>query len=156
MVTDPTASPDRQPEAPPLTVWYDGACPLCRREIGLYRGLPSGTPICFADVSDAAQPLPPGRTREQMLARFHVRDRDGHMLSGAQAFLALWAALPGWRWLALAGRVPGMPWMMERCYRLFLRGRPWMQRWAAHLDKPRTEAAATRCIPSATPSKEES
>jgi predicted DCC family thiol-disulfide oxidoreductase YuxK len=157
MVTDPTASPDRKPEAPPLTVWYDGACPLCRREIGLYRGLPSSTPICFADVSGAAQPLPPGRTREQMLARFHVRGRDGQMLSGAQAFLALWAALPGWRWLALAGRVPGMPWVMERSYRLFLRGRPWMQRWAKRLDKPQADAPAARGNPSPTsPSKEES
>lgn len=23
----------------PLTVLYDGACPLCRREISIYRGL---------------------------------------------------------------------------------------------------------------------
>ena len=43
---------------PELTVLYDGACPLCRREIRLYRGLPSRTPVCFADVSDLAQPLP--------------------------------------------------------------------------------------------------
>ena len=27
------------PEPSQLTVLYDGACPLCRREIGIYRGL---------------------------------------------------------------------------------------------------------------------
>ena len=96
-------APEPGKASPPLTVLYDGACPLCRREIGIYRGLKplrSDSPVCFADVSDAALPLPPGTTREQLLARFHVRGRDGELLSGARAFLALWAALPGWRWLA--------------------------------------------------------
>ncbi len=123
-------------EAPTLTVLYDGACPLCRREIGIYRGLQPISPVCFADVNDAALPLPPGTTRQQLLARFHVRGRDGGLLSGAQAFLALWAALPGWRWLALAGRLPGAAWSMERTYRLFLRWRPTLQRWASRLEQP--------------------
>jgi len=116
-------APEPGKASPPLTVLYDGACPLCRREIGIYRGLKplrSDSPVCFADVSDAALPLPPGTTREQLLARFHVRGRDGELLSGARAFLALWAALPGWRWLAWAGRLPGAAWTMERTYRLFL------------------------------------
>jgi predicted DCC family thiol-disulfide oxidoreductase YuxK len=132
MVTDPAAP------APPLTVLYDGACPLCRREIGLYRRLRplrADAPVCFADLSDAALPLPPGTTREQLLARFHVRSRDGRLLSGARAFLALWAALPGWRWLALAGRLPGAPGALEFGYRLFLRGRPALQRWASRLER---------------------
>jgi predicted DCC family thiol-disulfide oxidoreductase YuxK len=123
-------------EAPPLTVLYDGACPLCRREIGLYQGMRSNAPLCFADVSDTAQSLPPGTTRVQLLARFHVRRPDGQLLSGAEAFLALWATLPGWRWLAVAGRWPGALWVMERCYRGFLKVRPLMQRWAARLDRP--------------------
>lgn len=130
---------ERSKDSPPLTVLYDGACPLCRREIDVYRGLRplrSDTPVCFADVSDAALPLPPGTTREQLLARFHVRSHDGQLLSGAQAFLALWAALPGWRWLAWAGRLPGAAWAMERLYRFFLRWRPTLQRWAARLDRP--------------------
>jgi predicted DCC family thiol-disulfide oxidoreductase YuxK len=116
------------PTSPALTVLYDGACPLCRREIGVYRNLRSETSVCFADVSDASVSLPAGTTRQQLLARFHVQRQDGVLLSGAQAFLALWAALPGWRWLALAGRVPGVAWLMERAYRLFLRGRPALQR----------------------------
>jgi predicted DCC family thiol-disulfide oxidoreductase YuxK len=123
--------------APALTVLYDGACPLCRREIGVYRDLQPlqpGSPVCFADVSNTALTLPTGTTREQLLARFHVQGPDGQLISGAQAFLALWAALPGWRWLALAGRLPGAGWVMERMYRVFLRFRPTLQRWAARLD----------------------
>jgi predicted DCC family thiol-disulfide oxidoreductase YuxK len=138
-------------QALPLTVLYDGACPLCRREIGVYRGLQPvhpDAPVCFADVSDAAESLPsalpPGTTREQLLARFHVRGRDGALLSGAQAFLALWAALPGWRWLALAGRLPGAPWLMERGYRFFLRCRPRLQRWAVRLERPAPERPSHR------------
>ena len=122
-------------ETPPLTVLYDGACPLCRREIGIYRKLEPRTPLCFADVSDAAAPLPPGSTREQLLARFHVRRHDGELLSGARAFLALWAVLPGWRWLARAGRLPGVAWAMERAYGFFLRWRPALQRWVSRLDR---------------------
>jgi len=129
-------APDSYATAPKLTVLYDGACPLCRREIGVYRGLQSSTPVCFADVRDSALSLPSGTTREQLLARFHVLDNDGRLLSGAQAFLALWAALPGWRWLARVGRVPGVAWAMELGYRVFLRVRPMLQRWASRLDRP--------------------
>ena len=115
-------------ESASLTVLYDGACPLCRAEIGVYRGLPSDTPLCFADVSTQGQALPAGLSREQLLARFHVQHADGRVESGARAFLALWATLPGWRWLARLGRLPGMPTLMEGLYRLFLVFRPALQR----------------------------
>jgi predicted DCC family thiol-disulfide oxidoreductase YuxK len=129
-------APEPAAAAAPFTVLYDGACPLCRREIAIYRGLQPDTPVCFADVSDPASPLPADATREQLLARFHVRASDGRLLSGAQAFLALWAVMPGWRWLAWAGRLPGAAWLMERAYRLFLRVRPMLQRWAFRLERP--------------------
>jgi predicted DCC family thiol-disulfide oxidoreductase YuxK len=112
-----------------LSVLYDGACPLCRREIALYRGLRSEHRVRFVDVS-VESALPPGTTREQLLARFHVQRADGTLVSGAAAFLTLWAQLPGWRWLARAGRLPGMPWLMERAYLGFLRWRPTLQQWA--------------------------
>ena len=124
---------------PALTVLYDGACPLCRREISVYRDLKSLDPdaaVCYADISDAAVPLPPGTTRAQLLARFHVQRPDGQLLSGAQAFLALWTALPGWRWLARIGRVPGAVWLMERMYVFFLQWRPALQRWVRRLEPP--------------------
>lgn len=130
-MVNPAPVPLPMPAEPAsLTVLYDGACPLCRAEIGVYRGLSSDTPLCFADVSAQGQALPEGLSREQLLARFHVQHADGRVESGARAFLALWATLPGWRWLARLGRVPGMPSVMEAAYRAFLVFRPALQRLA--------------------------
>lgn len=128
--TDPCSAPPPTVQGPALTVLYDGSCPLCRREIGLYRNLPARTPLVFEDVSQPGCELPSGRTRSELLARFHVRSADGHLLSGAEAFLALWHTLPGWHWLARLGRLPGMPALLELAYRGFLRLRPRLQGWA--------------------------
>jgi ubiquinone biosynthesis monooxygenase Coq7 len=120
-------------------VLYDGACPLCRREIGVYQGLAAAQPACglrFVDVSDDAVALPPDTPRSALLARFHVRHADGSLSSGARAFTALWARLPRWRWLALLARVPGVTPLMEAGYRGFLHLRPGMQRLAQAFEPP--------------------
>ena len=71
-----------------------------------------------------------------------MRQADDCLLDGAPAFLAMWALLPGWRWLARAGRLPGVSWLMEQAYRGFLHLRPMLQRWASRLDRARTGGAA--------------
>jgi demethoxyubiquinone hydroxylase (CLK1/Coq7/Cat5 family) len=119
----PTAPADA-----PLTVFFDGSCPLCRREIAVYRGLNAARPVCFADVGDPALLPPPGITQEALKSRFHVRQADGRTVSGARAFLALWAVLPGWRWLARIGSLPGVTPLLEWGYQGFLRVRPAVQR----------------------------
>lgn len=119
-----------------LTVLYDGACPLCRREIAVYRGLPANQPLTFVDVSNPAVALPPGTDRARLLARFHVLRADGSVADGARGFVALWAALPGWRWMARLAALPGVTPLMELGYRAFLHGRPTMQRVAAAFEPP--------------------
>ena len=119
-----------------LTVLYDGACPLCRREIALYRGLQASQPLAFVDVSHAGSALPAGTQRAELLARFHVQRPDGTLADGARGFVALWAVLPGWRWLARGAALPGVTPLMELAYRGFLRLRPLMQRAAAAFEPP--------------------
>lgn len=78
-----------------VTVYYDGACPVCRREIGFYQKR-TGAEVSYCDVAVEACPAP-DLTREEALKRFHVRLGDGELVSGAAAFLALWRETPGFR-----------------------------------------------------------
>jgi len=119
-----------------LTVLYDGACPLCRREIGVYQGLTPRQPLAWCDVSDPTATLPGSATREAYLARFHVLRGGTEVLSGARAFVALWSALPGWRWLARAAALPGVTPLLEIAYVAFLRWRPALQRLARDFEPP--------------------
>jgi predicted DCC family thiol-disulfide oxidoreductase YuxK len=111
-----------------LTVYHDGSCPLCAREIALYRRAEGAERLVFVDVSrlDAA----PGDDldRESAMRRFHVRDAEGRLVSGGRAFAALWLTLPGWRWLgrAFSGRLGGAA--LDLAYRAFLPVRPLVQK----------------------------
>jgi predicted DCC family thiol-disulfide oxidoreductase YuxK len=109
-----------------LTVYYDGSCPLCRREIALYRDCRGAQTIAFVDVSEPGVVPGPDLDRDAALARFHVRDGDGRLRSGAAGFAALWERLPAWRFLARLAAVPFVLPAMEAFYRLFLRVRPFM------------------------------
>lgn len=129
---DPTKTNDT------LTVLYDGDCPLCRREIAHVKGLAerrSDSALCFVDISrNAGSASAYAADRAMLLARFHVQRADGSRLDGAAAFVAMWRRLPGWRWLALLARLPGMLMLLELAYRGFLKVRPLMQVIVRRLD----------------------
>lgn len=115
-----------------VTVWYDGDCPLCRREISGLRRLDRAGRIEFLDVAGAAPiscPLDPA----ELLARFHVRE-GGQLLSGAAAFAAMWRVIPALRPLGLLARNRLVLAGLERAYVLFLRFRPRLQRFVLRLE----------------------
>jgi predicted DCC family thiol-disulfide oxidoreductase YuxK len=117
-----------QPAADPsLTVYYDGACPLCRAEIAHYRGQRGAAALHFVDVA-AGGACGADLTPAQALARFHVRDANGRLASGAAGFVAIWQRLPGWRWAARLAALPGVTPLLEAGYRAFLPLRPALSR----------------------------
>jgi predicted DCC family thiol-disulfide oxidoreductase YuxK len=98
---------DSTTTAPAATVYYDGACPICSREIAQYQKAAGAERLAFVDVSGSCdQPLGPGLTRDAALARMHVRRADGVLVSGAAAFAELWRQLPRLAW---AGRLASSP-----------------------------------------------
>jgi predicted DCC family thiol-disulfide oxidoreductase YuxK len=111
-----------------LTVWYDGACPLCIREIALMRRLDKQQRIAFADVAEPSTNCPIDRSL--MLARFHATTEQGETLSGAAAFAAMWREIPPLRPLGLMAQNRVVLALLERAYTLFLKVRPLLQRLA--------------------------
>ena len=118
------------PSMSKVVVWFDGGCPLCRREIALMRRLDRARRVEFRDVSPegAACPLPRG----ELLAQLHASE-DGRMLSGAAAFAAMWRAIPVLRPLGLLARWRPALIALQHLYAAFLRVRPTLQRVARAL-----------------------
>lgn len=95
------------------TVIYNGACPVCSREIAVYRARAEG-PVCFLDLNDTDL-AGFGLTRDDAARRLHVVE-GGKLLVGVDAFRALWRATPGFRWLARFVGLPGVRQMASAVY----------------------------------------
>ncbi|MEM1105463.1 MAG: DUF393 domain-containing protein [Pseudomonadota bacterium] len=112
-----------------LTVWFDGACPLCVREISFMRRLDKRERIDFVDVSAGSGGSCP-IDRQTLLARFHAQETGRPIVSGAAAFAAMWRAIPVLAPLGHLAKLPPVLWTLERLYRVFLHARPFLQRRA--------------------------
>lgn len=72
------------------TLFYDGHCPLCRREIRLLRRLQQGG-LAFTDIhrlptTDTSLPA-----ADALLRRLHLRDSAGHWHRGLEATVRAWS-----------------------------------------------------------------
>lgn len=117
-----TLQTDRQLERP--AVFYDGNCPLCRREIAHYRRIDRSGQICWIDAAADHEALARhGLSLEQAMAELHVLDKTGAWRRGLDAFITIWVHLPPYRWLARLASLPGLKQLLAAAYRLFARWR---------------------------------
>lgn len=131
-MSDTSTTPfDCTSETSRVTVFFDGGCPLCTREIDFYRKRAGAEAVSWVDVSAVeGETVAPGLTRDAAMARFHVRRGDGALLSGGAAFAELWRALPGFRLIGRIAAIRPLPPLLEFAYRAFLPVRPYLQRLA--------------------------
>ena len=115
----------------PLTLYFDGACPLCAREINHLRRHANPARLALVDISAASfqtpVDLPAGANLQQ---RLHARFADGQWLSGPEATLWSWRAAGLGRWVAPLA----WPWLRgvwQALYRLFSIARPYLG-WLPH------------------------
>lgn len=122
-MTAATTHPRPAPAPHDLEVWYDGACPLCAREVAFLRRLDRDGRIRFTDLAapgfDAAAT---GIAWADLMDRIHARLADGTIVEGVEVFRRLYAAV-GYGWLVAPTRLPGVRQLLDLAYRTFARNR---------------------------------
>lgn len=108
-----------------LTVYYDGSCPVCSREIAMYRRQTGADRCVWIDAAACPEgDLGADLTRGLALSKIHVRRADGGLVDGVRGFALMWLAMPKFAW---AGRIASwgpFPVVLDAAYWIFLRIRP--------------------------------
>ena len=106
-----------------IEVFYDGACPMCGREISMLQRLDRGARIRFVDIAvpgfDAGAV---GVSHEALMARIHGRLPDGTLIDGVEVFRRLYTAVGFGPAVALT-RLPGVAQLLDAAYAGFARRR---------------------------------
>lgn len=95
------------------TLFYDGACPLCRREMNTLAKLSEGR-LSLVDIHSLKE-LPANVSRHDLLRVLHLQKADGQWLRGADANVAAWQTTPRGKWLRWM-RWPGVRWLVDTVY----------------------------------------
>ena len=112
-----------QSNAYPLTLLYDGACPICRAEMDRLAARDSLRRLVFVDISepgfDASRY---GATLPDMQRLIHAVRADGTLAVGFDVLRLAYSAV-GLGFLFAPAALPGLkPWF-ERAYAVFARNR---------------------------------
>ena len=118
------------------TMFYDGGCPLCAREVAHYRRIDVNDNVVWLDISIHPESLEPHDVSYiAAMKHLHVLNTKGEMVRGAYAFQALWQALPRYRWLAMFVKIPGVLWSLDKAYKQFAKRR-FVERLACTKSEP--------------------
>jgi predicted DCC family thiol-disulfide oxidoreductase YuxK len=108
---------------PELTLFYDGDCPFCQREVNWLRRRDDSGRVGYVDI--AGQEFEPGRYGlgdRDVHARIHAVRGDGTVLEGMEVFRAVYGKI-GLGWLMAPTGWPILRPIFDWLYRLFARNR---------------------------------
>jgi predicted DCC family thiol-disulfide oxidoreductase YuxK len=105
---------------PELTVFYDGGCPACSREIDLYRRRESAGRVAWVNLWTAREALQArGISFDEAMRFLHALDADGVRHVGVEAFIEIWRRVPGFGAAAFFAGLPGVRTLAGLAYRVF-------------------------------------
>ena len=102
------------------TVFYDGKCGLCSKEINYYRKIAPEGIFKWHDITESADDLKSeGVSLSEGLKLLHAKDEKGQMHVGVDAFILIWKPLKRWRILAAFIGLPIIRPLADMAYRAF-------------------------------------
>ena len=117
----------------PLTLLYDGTCPVCVLEMHNLKARNAEGLLRFVNISspgfDAA---PYGTSLEAMHALIHAQRPDGSLVTGVEVFRLAYGAVGLGRWAAPTGWPIFRP-VVDMLYAVFARHRYRFSRWMTPL-----------------------
>jgi predicted DCC family thiol-disulfide oxidoreductase YuxK len=113
-----------------ITVYFDGLCKVCSREISHYQKQIGSSEIRFVDI--CSKNFDPTKEKVDPVAVhkvMHVRRQDGTLATRVDAFIEIWQALPKYKFLAQMAKSSVVHAGLETGYTLFSKIRPWLPRY---------------------------
>ncbi len=137
----------------PLTLLFDGACPICNLEMDNLKARNTPGLLVFIDIAQPHfDPAAFGASLQEMNGLIHAARPDGSLLIGTEAFRLAYAAVGLGHWAAPLGW-PVLKPVLDRAYAAFARNRygfakafmPALEHLRARRAAKRAEQAASAC-----------
>jgi predicted DCC family thiol-disulfide oxidoreductase YuxK len=116
----------------PLTLYFDGSCPLCQREMNFLVARDRRCRLRLIDVSRGDFANDTGVATARLMARMHARRGDGTLVDGIEVFRLAYQAV-GLGWLVRPLAWPLLAPALDRLYTLVARHRNRVPQWCSAL-----------------------
>lgn len=105
-------------------IFYDGGCPLCRKEIQHYQRIAPANSILWIDITRNPEELKRFKIKyKDAMEQLHGISPTGEKIRGVESFMMIWEQLPYYRWLARGVRLLKLKAPLQKIYLLFTRWR---------------------------------
>ena len=109
---------------PKLTIFFDGGCPLCKREVDFLQSKNQEGALSFIDIntSDFSSDLKYGITYKQAMDRIHAMKSDGSVIKDIKVFQEAYSLI-GLGWIYAPTKLPILDKFIEFIYGLWAKYR---------------------------------
>ena len=103
-----------------ISVFFDGKCNLCSKEINYYRRIAPKNTFNWVDITKNPDELDRFEIKlSDGLRLMHVADSRGNIFTGVDAFIIMWKQIKYWKFLGLFVSLPIVKQIANLLYQYF-------------------------------------